>query len=147
MIIRSSLPFLSLTGNDCLMCHSSYRVSDVWWGGFRLILYKEIGLCPPCTWDTSHKWGDSNFSVGWEAEVEEETFRPDPPPKWDFIPFQRRVRLRHLFATHPPLGFQWWVRFHRTPHTPPPTEMGITPYGLCPMCTVHRWAKINFLQY
>ena len=58
------------------------RVSDVLWtcGGWLIWYSREIGLCPPCTWDTPHIWGVSLSSGGWGAEAEAEA---DPPPNGD----------------------------------------------------------------
>ena len=53
-------------------------------GGGLIWYSREIGLCPPCTWDTPHIWGDPISAV----EKRRKRGGEFPPLKWDKIPFQ-----------------------------------------------------------
>ena len=78
------------------------RVSDVLWtcGGWLIWYSREIGLCPPCTWDTPHIWGVSLFSGGWGAEARRRRTHHQNGIK---IPFQRWVGGGGAAEADPPL--------------------------------------------
>ena len=92
-------------------------------GGGLIWYSREIGLCPPCTWDTPHIWGDPISAV----EKRRKAGGSLPPFFHHWNGIISHFSGGNASAALPPF-FHCWI--------------GITPYMGCIPCA--RWAETNF---